>query len=150
MGVNIRSCWPLTDTLQPLATRCLISRSRKWMDGCLLLFVPRGSMMQRSTTEAGPVRLERPFFPQRSQTSQNNLTSQLSRTCHISSDVYLSRWVRRLLLLNKDTNLYISWQNTLNSGFAVEQNDSCKCCSKNCANIITASLKAKKGKTDAA
>lgn len=109
-------------------------------NGCLLLFVPRGSVTQRSTTEAGPVRLERPFLPLRSQTSQNNLAS-LPDLPHFICCLFIT--------LGSDGSfssikiLVYSWQNTLSSGFAVEQNDSCKCCSKNCANIITASLKAK-------
>lgn len=63
--LSLISCSPLRPGAREAGTE----------SGCLLLFVPRGSVTQRSTTEAGPVRLERPFLPRRSQTSQNNLTS---------------------------------------------------------------------------
>lgn len=80
-------CW---DTLHASVTLHRISGCRKWMDGCLLLFVWRGSMIQRSTTGTGTGRLEgNSLFSESSQTSRNNLTYQLSLTCHILFDACL-------------------------------------------------------------
>lgn len=65
----------------------------RWMDGCLLFFVQSGSMTQLSATGTGTGRLKgNSLFYQSSQTSHNNLTSQLASTCHISFDVCLSDW----------------------------------------------------------
>lgn len=94
--LKVETCLSTTvswDMLQPSVTPQRISGYGKWMDGCLMLFVLRGSMTQRSTSGTVTGMLEaNSLFYQSFQTSQNNLTSQLSQTCHFSFHVCLSDW----------------------------------------------------------
>ncbi len=136
------ACW---DTLQPSVTLHRISRYRKWMDGCLL-FTSRGSMTQRSTSRTGTGRLEgNSLSYQSSQTSHNNLTSQLSWTCHISFDVCLSvlgrtpppppqskKKKKYKTCIFQDKVLWTI--QSFNRCLQFNEKESCKCCLQNYAN----------------
>lgn len=133
-----RVCW---DMLQPSVTLHRISRYRKWMDGCLLLFVSGGSMTQRSTsgTGTGQVRGERSVLSELSNVTWQSHISACLNLPHFIWCLFISLGSYTSSSSIKKKDLYFSRQATLNNTkfwqmFAVQRKESCKCHLQNYAN----------------